>query len=117
MKDALLGSTLEALIACLEDYMTDQRGDVGSWVRAAALRALGEMVAHIAASQGTEKAPALSQRIFDRVLDGMYKLAVEKLELVRGAAAYALSTMRKAGAAAIWQWDGFDCLSADVTEG
>lgn len=34
-----------ALLAAMEDYATDERGDVGSWVREAAMRGL-EVLCH-----------------------------------------------------------------------
>lgn len=33
----------DVLLRCTEDYATDKRGDVGSWVRQAALRGLRDM--------------------------------------------------------------------------
>lgn len=44
---------VDALLACTKDYSTDQRGDVGSWVRMAAARALERVARVLLASEGT----------------------------------------------------------------
>jgi hypothetical protein len=41
---------VDALTAALGDYATDDRGDVGSWVREGAMRALPDLVAAMAAA-------------------------------------------------------------------
>lgn len=46
---ALMDRIVAALLACTRDYATDNRGDVGSWVRMAAARSL-ERVARVALS-------------------------------------------------------------------
>ena len=37
----------DILLKCLEDYSTDSRGDIGSYVREAALLALQQLNAHV----------------------------------------------------------------------
>lgn len=115
-----LHDVFSCCMAAMSDYTTDQRGDVGSWIRKAALCALGEMVAHLAtASQISieDKVSLLPQQTLDRILAGTYKLAVEKLEPVRAAAASALVTMRDAGVHTIRAWQGAEQLKVDLPDG
>ena len=95
-----------ALITGLSDYSTDQRGDVGSWIRIAALNALGETLA-MARLHETARIP---QHIFEDAIGGVVKQAVEKLEPVREAAALALAKLRVADAQQIWIWEGDKAL-------
>ena len=44
MSAALYVEAAEAMMAALEDYQTDNRGDVGSWVREAAITSLLPML-------------------------------------------------------------------------
>jgi hypothetical protein len=39
----LMETVVGALLACLKDYSTDNRGDVGSWVREAAMQGLAQV--------------------------------------------------------------------------
>lgn len=39
---------LSTLVQCTEDYSTERRGDVGSWVRKAAMTALGHLYSMVA---------------------------------------------------------------------
>ena len=74
-------------MSCLTDYTVDQRGDIGSWVRLAALAALRQYVVQAVtawpgvAPPGQE--PLLTQVQLDGVIGGMAKQAVEKLDNVR----------------------------------
>ncbi|GAA5936493.1 hypothetical protein JCM3775_000835 [Rhodotorula graminis] len=78
---SLLPSTLDTLLLGLTDYTTDQRGDVGSWVRTATVAALSALVrAGVVREQG----------VVDRAVAGMAKLGVERLDGVREAAGRAL---------------------------
>lgn len=106
-----------SLLACLSDYTTDQRGDVGSWIRVAALRALGGVVG---CAGGLPPATALAlvdQDVFERVIGGMVRLGVEKLEPVRAASAGALRDLRQVHAGAVWDWKGEECLKAEMSDG
>ncbi|TYJ51709.1 hypothetical protein B9479_007714 [Cryptococcus floricola] len=84
-----------ALITSLQDYSTDQRGDVGSWVRIASLNSLGLVLSSLAPQDSL-----LTEELRDKALAGILKQAMEKLESCRGAAALALARLRQAG----WHW-------------
>ena len=64
---------MKALIVCLDDYTTDQRGDVGSLVRIAAVDAVSTAL----------KKNLLNQRDRQRLAAKVCGLAVEKLDKVR----------------------------------
>lgn len=53
----------------------------------------------------------ITQNVFEEVIGGMIKQAVEKLEPVREAAALALARLRHAGAERIWEWEGHTAMS------
>ena len=118
---ALLSSTLDTLLLGLSDYTTDQRGDVGSWVRTATVGALSALV-----REGVVR----ERRVVDRAVAGMAKLAVERLDGVREAAGRALMEMWEgdgaereegAGAGAGWMrardvWEGIArCVPASLS--
>ena len=92
-----------AFIKALDDYSTDQRGDVGSWVRTAAIAALGRTVTFAAGRSNMHV--FISQEVFDRTIGGTVKQGVEKLEPVRAEVWRSTSSMRDAKAAKTWQWD------------
>ncbi|CAD6928304.1 unnamed protein product [Tilletia caries] len=109
--------TLETLLACLEDYTIDQRGDVGSWVRIASLTSLRhfteEHVRHVSE-------PELSRRItkeqFDRILAGVLKQCVERIDAVREHAGAQLVAIR-ACSLPLPKMEGADLLAAALPEG
>ena len=53
-----LKAVIETLYKGLEDYALDRRGDVGSWVREEAMKALTIMVQLLIELQGKESAEA-----------------------------------------------------------
>ncbi len=104
---------MAALTKALEDYATDQRGDVGSWVRAASLRALARVL--VAASSSPSPLELVAQDAFSAAVGGMAKQAVEKLDVVRGAATSAWGDLLAANADQVWSWPGARCMH-DGTE-
>ncbi|GFZ52002.1 hypothetical protein JCM24511_09773 [Saitozyma sp. JCM 24511] len=106
-----------SLLACLSDYTTDQRGDVGSWIRVAALRALGGIVGCAAGQPPATALALVDHEVFERVIGGMVRLGVEKLEPVRAASAGALRDLRHVHAGAVWGWEGEECLKAEMSDG
>ena len=94
----------------LSDYTTDQRGDVGSWIRAEVLTGLGATMSEVARDIEKEALDRVPQHLFEDVIRGIAKQAVEKLEPVRCAAALALASLRQANARAIWSWEGVEAL-------
>uniref|UniRef100_A0A3B4CNB4 Tubulin-specific chaperone D n=1 Tax=Pygocentrus nattereri TaxID=42514 RepID=A0A3B4CNB4_PYGNA len=53
----------EALLDCMNDYITDSRGDVGAWVRAAAMTGLLDLTLQVAGSAPELLSPAICQRM------------------------------------------------------
>ncbi|XP_052408578.1 tubulin-specific chaperone D [Carassius gibelio] len=53
----------EALLGCMNDYSTDSRGDVGAWVRAAAMSSLMDVTLLVVASAPELLSPDLVQRM------------------------------------------------------
>lgn len=72
-----------ALLACLRDYTTDNRGDVGAWVREAAMSSLLDLTLLLARDQPTLIEPA----ICERVMCGLAQQASEKIDRFRAHAA------------------------------
>lgn len=96
---------VRAFIKGLEDYSTDQRGDVGSWVRIASLDSIGRVLASL--SPPSPLSSIVEPGIYDEVIGGLVKQGVEKLESVRSASALALARMRECG----WWWDTQGAMS------
>ncbi|GAA5904049.1 hypothetical protein JCM5296_002517 [Sporobolomyces johnsonii] len=69
----------DTLLAGFSDYTTDQRGDVGSWVRISTVRAFARLVPLLL----SRSSAVLTQERLDRVIAATAKLAVERLDSVR----------------------------------
>ncbi|WVF65933.1 hypothetical protein IAT40_000671 [Kwoniella sp. CBS 6097] len=104
---AQLSSILAALLAGLDDYTTDQRGDVGSWVRSTSLNSLGRIISSIPHDSGI-----ITKETLAPIIGGTIKQGVEKLESVRGEAALALARIKESG----WTWEGQNALIASVAQ-
>ena len=118
-----LGNISSALIQALSDYSTDQRGDVGSWIRVASLNGLGGMMSHLsrdhlarAELSDQQSGLPISQAQFELAMTGVVKLLVEKLEPVRAAAARCWGLMRQAGAEQVWTWVEGRLVDVDLQE-
>jgi hypothetical protein len=98
----LYSAIVQAFITALDDYTTDQRGDVGSWIRIAALHSLGRILPLSASIDNF----AISEGVLQKAIGGTVRLAVEKLEPVRGEAARCLAELRRGGIA----WEGMEYL-------
>lgn len=72
-----------ALTRCLDDYTTDQRGDVGSWVRLAALRGLREL---------SQRGKVPSEVVFHAAVAAVGKQTMERIDHLRAEAALTLLT-------------------------
>ena len=83
-----LGRVIAALLKGLDDYTSDQRGDVGSWIRLACLRGCAELVRSILAEP--QPGTWLTVDEYRDVLGKMLKLAVERIDGVRRGAGEAL---------------------------
>lgn len=96
----LLLSILQAAINALSDYSTDQRGDIGSWIRITGLSALGQMLSiSTICSQ-------IDEETLDCAIGGIVKQGVEKLEPCRSQAYSTLSQLRQSGV----QWSGQEAM-------
>ncbi|CAO3582388.1 unnamed protein product [Absidia cylindrospora] len=87
---------LDTLELCLKDYSTDQRGDVGSWVRSASMECLRYYVPVVAKLE-------CGKTIFTsdtnaRVVSVLMKQSVERIDRVRGLAGSVLTEIVHSGA-------------------
>ena len=76
---------LDALLAGLEDYSSDERGDVGSWVRIACVKGLASIAESLiqnaaAIANFPEYLPASK---YHELIAGILKQGVERLDNVR----------------------------------
>ncbi|XP_060027662.1 tubulin-specific chaperone D isoform X2 [Erinaceus europaeus] len=74
----------DSLLACLRDYTTDSRGDVGAWVREAAMSSLLDLTLLLA----REQPDLIEAAICKRVLCGLAQQASEKIDRFRAHAAH-----------------------------
>ncbi|CAN1308050.1 Tubulin-folding cofactor D [Linum perenne] len=96
-----------SLLSALEDYSVDNRGDVGSWVREAAMEGLEDCTYIICSMDSTIKSrrrenlvgdtdegnpiiPFFDEKLANSVVGGLVKQAVEKMDKLREAAAKVL---------------------------
>ncbi|CAI0383424.1 unnamed protein product [Linum tenue] len=96
MKNEVMTSLLRAL----DDYSVDNRGDVGSWVREAAMEGLEECTYILSSvdstiksntrESGSEILPFFDEKLATSVIGGIVKQAVEKMDKLREAAAKVL---------------------------
>ena len=86
LQEHLQSRAVPSLLRCLEDYTIDNRGDVGSWVREAAMGALVRCLAAARTVQVAHGGPPVSGELTARVFAGLLKQALEKIDRVRGAA-------------------------------
>jgi len=87
----VIHAIVQAAISALSDYSTDQRGDIGSWIRITGLAALSQMLS----------VPTiccqLDQDMVDSAIGVIVKQGVEKLEPCRSQAYTTLSQLRQSG--------------------
>jgi len=76
-----------ALLKALCDYATDNRGDIGSWVREAAMESLYTLLILMATNK------LLSTQLAHLVVQGVCKQWMEKINKIRGAAGTILQKM------------------------
>lgn len=99
----LLDSVLSALRLGFTDYTSDQRGDVGSWVRISTLNAWASLIPSFYPSR-------LDRQTADQIVAKMVKLCLERLDNVREAAGTALMSL--------WEWQsGTKAEGAGVLRG
>lgn len=83
-------SSVRTLLAALQDYATDNRGDVGSFVRLSVLEHVAGVALH--GLRGPSP-PLCSASILLEVLQGLVRVLFEKLDRVREAAGLALEAL------------------------
>lgn len=85
----LVHETCTALLLGLEDYTTDQRGDVGSWVRLACLQGARQLIDFLQGRNLLEQQlnDLLPDRIYHDVVAGVAKQMTERIDNVRAEAA------------------------------
>lgn len=93
-------STFAALLAGLDDYTTDQRGDVGSWVRLACVHGLRKLtdVYREQSAALTLLEEWLPESMFHSVIAGLLKQTVERIDNVRAQAGEQLLALCRAAA-------------------
>jgi tubulin-specific chaperone D len=74
-----------ALISGLEDYTTDERGDVGSWVRIASIQGLTSVSLTLLtlAKSGVTYTEYIPANLYQKAIGGILKQGVERLDNVR----------------------------------
>ncbi|KAG2226582.1 hypothetical protein INT45_005068 [Circinella minor] len=80
---------LNSLHLCLSDYSTDQRGDVGSWVRSASMECLQHLlplIGRLDASSSSMEDRYLSSGSTARIFAALLKQSVERIDRVRDCA-------------------------------
>ncbi|KAI5064124.1 hypothetical protein GOP47_0020794 [Adiantum capillus-veneris] len=99
----LKGQVMESLFEALDDYAVDNRGDVGSWVREAAIEGLKQCTELLCSAMGPSK-ESMRQKGEDdltwfdhaltvRLVGGLIKQALEKINRVRDVAGRTLQNI------------------------
>jgi len=83
---------IDTLLKCLGDYCVDNRGDVGSWVREAAMVGLVKVV-EMLSSVHTNKEQYWSEDMCEVVFKGILKQLAEKIDRTRSVAGKALKDL------------------------
>ncbi|KAI8998338.1 tubulin folding cofactor D C terminal-domain-containing protein [Gaertneriomyces semiglobifer] len=94
---------LECFFTALQDYSTDSRGDVGSWVREAAILGFKDVITLLlsAGTDGHQRDAFLDRTTMTRVTAALCQQSVEKIDRMRDVAGHALHAL-------IWT-NGFEC--------
>jgi hypothetical protein len=101
---ATLHTIVQSAISALSDYSTDQRGDIGSWIRITGLAALGQML-----SVSTIYSQ-IDQNTLNLAIGGIIKQSMEKLEPCRSQAYTTMTQLRNSGV----QWGGQEAMNFDT---
>lgn len=99
----IIPDVVKAGVNALSDYSTDQRGDIGSWIRITGLSALGQMLS----------VPSIYSQIdldtLDAAIGGIVKQGVEKLEPCRSQTFATLAQLRQSGVS----WSGQEAMKVE----
>ncbi|KAG8991349.1 hypothetical protein FRB94_014621 [Tulasnella sp. JGI-2019a] len=85
LQPLLVNRIFEVFLAGLDDYTTDQRGDVGSWLRMSSIRgAVSVVTLYRQLTQDLDSPEAwLPSKLFRDIVAGIFKQAAERLDNVR----------------------------------
>jgi hypothetical protein len=116
---SIMKSIYATVLAGFDDYAVDQRGDVGSWVRTASLRAIASISEALFAKRPVldHFEAYLQPELWYNAIGGVLKQGVERLDNVRAVAGEQLMVLiwspdiRKA-ATDSWEIPGLDKLEA-----
>ena len=76
-------NVIHSLLINLSDYSTDSRGDIGSWIREAAMISLKYLLIQGALSNYLTSSSSLSSMLVGEVIAGILKQSVEKIDKIR----------------------------------
>ena len=93
LSQPLLDDVLQTYLMCLEDYTTDRRGDIGAWVREAAMSALQTIFVTWPIEAEAQPSEASIKNAFTRII----QLSVERIDRTRRVAGNALSEILHSG--------------------
>ena len=93
----LCSTVLSACLVGCCDYATDNRGDVGSWVREAAMRTMERVLHALAGCQSECDSPLPPVPLLDRCVGALLQQAVEKIDRVRECAGQVLHSLVERG--------------------
>ena len=88
-----LSAALAAMLRGFSAYSTDQRGDVGSWIRVACIEGVQLVLPHLA----RHSPQSLEQDVLDQAISALMKQGVERLDNVREKAGEALRSLVDCG--------------------
>jgi hypothetical protein len=78
---------LNTLEACFTDYSTDQRGDVGSWVRTATMELINYLLPRISELDAVDNSIIyLNMSSTSNIIAALLKQSVERIDKVRASA-------------------------------
>lgn len=84
---------LASLESCLTDYSTDQRGDVGSWVRIATMDFLNYLLPCLSKLDAEHGQPYLEKAHSVKLISYILKQSVERIDKVRSKAGKVLCNL------------------------
>lgn len=103
--------------SCLTDYSTDQRGDVGSWVRIASMELLNYLlpcIARLDRLDCTQQPKYLSATSTSDFMAALLKQSVERIDKVRSSAGNVLCDLVCLDT--YLEFAGHDCLRHYIKE-
>ncbi|ORX81575.1 ARM repeat-containing protein [Basidiobolus meristosporus CBS 931.73] len=87
---------VSAFLSGLEDYSVDSRGDIGSWVREASMKGL-KTIGSLAALLDNTSEPYITREISTRIISGLLKQCVERIDRIRACAGECLHHLLHGG--------------------